>query len=402
MTLNTWKFVAVVAVAATLTGCHTPSGSSAESSHSAPATAVNTAQGSASRGIQAIPEVLSSYRDHGFVSYLPYRTPNGGSIHIVAQNQITDDQMVRSHNILAHYLNSYNAVNKDAIANNMAKNGATLTLLNGRDTGNPPQVTGQPLYFEEIQVEGGDWYMNQNYEHRDAAFEEILHLVHDYGIGVDGEGGLPGAAPEYQQRVRAAQEQAVATGVWPLGDGAAMISEWTAENSMTQEYMASVIDAYYGLWGAFGEVKDASMWGIYAPRDRVELPKEDPMGNAVAREFFSPTLTYTAELSAQLSGDFSLRFDPVLPYTHHSRYLTKVKVQGTSPTTIILNNYDNTVVGAGASTSVKVSGATRDYEVSKSGEEWVISDLRTSGDGTNTLRHVSQIIFTDGTRKLDV
>ncbi|PID87647.1 hypothetical protein CSB07_00495, partial [Candidatus Gracilibacteria bacterium] len=50
------------------------------------------------------------------------------------------------------------------------------------------KINAQPLYQNEIQTEGGDWYIKQNYKHRDAAYEEILHFVHDNGIGVDGNG----------------------------------------------------------------------------------------------------------------------------------------------------------------------------------------------------------------------
>ena len=79
------------------------------------------------------------------------------------------------------------ASNKSAVANKMADNGAILMLLNGVDDGtnSAAELDGQPLYYGEMQVEGSDWYMQQNYEHRDASYEEILHLVHDYGIGVD-------------------------------------------------------------------------------------------------------------------------------------------------------------------------------------------------------------------------
>ncbi len=52
-------------------------------------------------------------------------------------------------------------------------------------TNRAAELDGQPLYQSEIQVEGHRWYIEQNYDHRDATFEEILHLVHDTGIGVD-------------------------------------------------------------------------------------------------------------------------------------------------------------------------------------------------------------------------
>ncbi|PIE77474.1 MAG: hypothetical protein CSA15_12780, partial [Candidatus Delongbacteria bacterium] len=97
------------------------------------------------------------------------------------------------------------------------------------------QVTGQPLYQNEIQVEGHSWYMNQNYQHRDAAFEEILHFVHDNGIGVDGNGTFRGALPAYQKEIKAAQKNALANNLWGIGQDS-WIKELTKENSLSQEY----------------------------------------------------------------------------------------------------------------------------------------------------------------------
>lgn len=70
-----------------------------------------------------------------------------------------------------------------------------------------------PLYYVEIQVEGSQWYVKQNYEHRDAAYEEILHFVHDNDIETDQDS-------------------------W--------IKELTAENSLIQASLVAAIDAYYG------------------------------------------------------------------------------------------------------------------------------------------------------------
>ncbi len=94
--------------------------------------------------------------------------------------------------------------------------------------------------------------MAQNYQHRDATFEEILHLVHDYGIGVDGYDKFIGVLPEYQTEIRNAQINAYAKQIWAMTPEVQdWIDELTAENSLTQEYLASVLDSYYGLWGAY-------------------------------------------------------------------------------------------------------------------------------------------------------
>lgn len=87
------------------------------------------------------------------------------------------------------------------IANAMANNGAMLMMPNGADGESKipdHALTGQPLYQKETPTTGGDWYVTNNYEHRDAAYEEILHMVHDYGIGTVNS---PGARPALQKEI---------------------------------------------------------------------------------------------------------------------------------------------------------------------------------------------------------
>ncbi len=49
------------------------------------------------------------------------------------------------------------------------------------------------------------------------------------------------------------------------------------------------------------------------------------MGYAIMdNKFFQPYITYNAQISASLNGNFSLKFDKSKPYTNHSRYLKDV------------------------------------------------------------------------------
>ena len=83
------------------------------------------------------------------------------------------------------------------------------------------------------------------------------------------------------------------------------INELAAENSLTQEYLASVIDAYYGLWEAWTGTS-GSMWGIYYPKGRNDIASLDPAAWELIPKFFNPYLTYMAYLSPTLSGTFRL------------------------------------------------------------------------------------------------
>lgn len=341
-----------------------------------------------------------------FNRYIKYTAPNGKPIHIVAQTNITDEQILRSYNILKHYLSNYPGsqygADKTAVANKMADNQAILALLNGSDNGQNPvanRVTGQPLYQNEIQVEGHSWYMNQDYtNHRDAAYEEILHWVHDNGIGVDATDGTPstrGALPAYQAEIRAAQKNGLTKKLWGIGS-ANWIAELTAENSLSQEYLAAVVDSYYGLWGAYKESATHGMWGMYVGKDRADIKADDPMGYALMEnKFFHPYVTYNARIDASLTGNFSLKFDASKSYTHHSRYLKSITLLGSNAISVTVNELDNDITGNSGLNTVIFSGKASEYTITKQGAKVIVSDTVANRNGKNTLRQVEKLQFSD-------
>ncbi len=370
-----------------------------------PNTGTGTTTGS---GISTtIPFNLGSVYTNNFNRYTKVTTPNGGSIHIVAQSNLTNEQIIRCRSILEHYLTNYPGsqygADKSAVANKMAENNAILCLLNGQDDGNNSvgnQVSGQPLYQNEIQVEGHSWYMNQDYTHRDAAFEEILHFVHDNGIGIDGANTLPGAAPAYQAEIRAAQQNALSNNLWGIGQDS-WIQELTQENSLSQEYFASVVDSYYGLWGAWTESATHGMWGMYVGKTRADMQTDDPMGYALMNnKFFHPYLTYNAQISASLNGNFSLKFDTSKPYTHHSRYLKDVTLLGTNNNTVTVNEMDNKITGNSGTNTVIFSGTSTEYTVNTANDVTTVTDNTANRDGVNTLTKIEKLQFTDTTINL--
>ncbi len=354
-----------------------------------------------------IPSNLGRIYTKHFNRYTKVTTPNGGSIHIVAQNQLTDEQIVRCRSVLEHYLNNYAGSqygsDKSAVANKMAENKAILCLLNGQDDGSNPvgnKVTGQPLYQNEIQVEGHSWYMNQDYTHRDATFEEILHFVHDNGIGVDGNKQFIGALPGYQSKIRAAQKNALSNQLWGI-KSPEWIQELKQENSLSQEYLAAVLDSYYGLWGAWTESTTHGMWGEYVGKTRADIQTDDPMGyDLMNNQFFHPYLTYNAQISASLNGNFSLKFDASKPYTHHSRYLKDVTLLGSNNNSVIVNEMDNHITGNTGTNTVIFSGSSKEYSINTSNGITTVSDNTKNRDGVNTLNKIEQLQFTDKTVNL--
>lgn len=281
----------------------------------------------------------------------------------------------------------------------MADNGAILLLLNGQDDGTNPATNlgGQPLYQNEIQVEGGNWYINQTYDgHRDASFEEILHLVYDYGIGVDQNPEFMGALADYQAEISSAQIVALNDKLWGIGSPD-WIAELTLENSLTQEYLATVIDSYYGLWGAWSGSDTHGMWGGYVAKIRAEISSEDPLGaKLMDNKFFHPYLTYDARIDASFEGDFSLKFNANLGYTHHAQYLKDVTLTGDNNSNVIVNGFDNRITGNAATNIVFFSGSSAQYTIEKQSDgSTLISDMVDNRDGVCRVIHIEQAAFSD-------
>ncbi|MBS9784113.1 hypothetical protein KGV55_02065 [Candidatus Gracilibacteria bacterium] len=303
---------------------------------------------------------------------------------------------------MMHYLNNFPGskygADKTGVANKMGENNATLALLNGKDDGKNPvgnQVNGQPLYQNEIQTEGGDWYMKQNYDHRDAAYEEILHFVHDNGIGVDGANTLPGALPAYQAEIRKAQKNGLAKNLWGRGEeNKAWVQELAKENSLTQEYLASVIDSYYGLWGAWNGGENG-MWGIYKSKTRKNIQKDDEVGYDLVGKFFHPYITYNARIEPNFSGTFSLKFDTSKPYTNHSQYLKDVTLLGKNDNNIIVNNLDNTITGNSGTNTVIFSGKSSEYKINNENGKTIVEDTVKNRDEKNSLINIEKLKFKD-------
>ncbi|MFM2601150.1 hypothetical protein [Vibrio fortis] len=386
--------LAAVTTAVLLSGCNS---SSQSKSTSQPTTGIASQVHGIS--IEAVPSQFSDYSKAGYNRYVAVKAPNGKSIHILIMDRLSEYQIVKAVNVLNHYLTPVAGTkygdqdSKRDIANAMANNGAILKLMNYHDEPRyNDDLDGQPLFEEEIQVEGGDWYVRQDYEdHRDASYEEILHLVHDYGIGVLNapEGGVT-ALPEFQREFNTIQKQALNQSYTPPED---TLKEWQQEVSVDQEYFAAIIDSYYGLWGAYS---GKGMWDLYNVKTRSDFSTEDPNALYITEQIFSPTLTYDAYIADTFTGTFKMRYDATVPYTHHSQYLTKLTLTGSEDTNIELNGHDNRLTGNTGINSVIVHGARSEYHIHDLGEGKIqLNDMLTGRDGMNVLINIEKIQFSD-------
>ncbi len=375
-------------------------------------------------GIVELPENVPSVFKDVFTKYTKVLAPNGKPIHMLAQAGWTDDQIKKARNVLQFILTDYPGSeygsDKSIIANAMADRKATMVFFNTEPDlrkamrGPLDRVTDlsmQDLRANENPAEGIEDYMN--HITRDASFEEIWHLVHDYGIKV--------TRPEMLAEMQKANDAAAEKGwrAWPDDE----------PQEHPNEYVGVLIDNYYDLWTVRPkkyEGRDitsedvpegSSHFGRYFAGSRERMKELDPDGYTLIQKFFPPYLTYTPELPEYFEGTFSLKFDESLVYTYKSRHLVNVTLQGSNDSSLIGNDFDNTLTGnagnnvfegrggndtldGGIGTDTAVfSGIYSEYKITRGGT-FLVEDNQQQRDGSDTLRNIEILRFSDKEIKL--
>lgn len=394
----------------------------------APMDAANTADGSAQsperpgaefididtsnspNGVVLLPGDTPRVLRETFSKYTRIVAPNGRPIHFFAQAGVSDEQLVRAREVMSFYLadapGTRFGADKTAVANAMADNRAALVYFNTeRDA--QTSIRGdlgdmdlffQDLYAEESVVEGSRDYLQNSV--RDATLEEVFHLVQGAGIRP--------ALPIYHARIEEAMRAAVAEKRWFTND------EWEREGSSSFEYIISVIDVYYGLWGHDPDGNGESFHGEYRYCTRSAIEAHDALGVEVLREFLPANFSFKAALAAEFEGVFHLTRSPQLPYTLKSQYLTEVHLTGEHASGLHGNEQANILVGNGAANVLTGHGGD-DHIIGQSGEDVavfagvrteyvvqamnglvVVTDTVPRRDGVDHLTGIEVLRFADG------
>ena len=376
---------------------------------------------SAPGGVVALPpetpEVLKQY----FVKYTNVIAPNGKPIHILAADRWTDDQIRHGRDVLEFLLTDYPGSeygdDKTAIANAMSDRKATMVFFNtpeeleaafeGRLAG-ATDLSMQDLRANESPAVGDADYMA--HVTRDASYEEIWHLIHDYGI----KPTLPAMIAE----MRTANDAAEASGWkgWPDDE----------PEEHPNEYVGVLIDNYYDLWAVHptlyesrpiepGDIPEGhSHFGRYFANTREAMRDKDPAGFALIEKFLPPHLTYTPQLPGDFTGTFSMSLDPEADYTYKTQHLRGATLIGSNDAELIGNGHDNTLTGnAGANVltggggndvldggegedTAIFRGPASDYQIEAEGETVTVTDSDEERDGSDCLRGVEYLKFSDG------
>ena len=377
---------------------------------------------SSGRGVVPLPETVHSYLRKTFDRYARVVTPSGRPIHILAQPSWSEDQIVHVRKVLEHLLTNapgtaYGA-DKSPVADAMAERRATMCLFTDIDAMETAfdgalgdlELAIQDLRANECTPPGSPDYLKHGT--RDATYEEVLHLVHDYGFRP--------ALPEYDALLQKANAAAAAAGLWDA---------WPEDepDSHRNEYIAAVYDNYLDLWTVAptiyeGEVLEpddvptgTSHFGAYRAGSRAKLSELDPEGLALAKMFFPPALTFTAELPIDFKGTFHINRLPELRYTAKSQHLRHVRLRGEHNASLVGNDYANTLSGndgdnvlqgsggddrlrGGGGNDVAVfRGARKEYDLRTEAGQTYVVDTVPERDGSDQLRDVERLRFSDMT-----
>jgi Ca2+-binding EF-hand superfamily protein len=372
-------------------------------------------------GIASLPEsVHGTLREH-FDRYSRVTAPNGRPIHILAQKDWTNDQILHVRKVLEHFLTdapgSLFGSDKSPVADAMSERRATMVLFNNVDEMELAfegelgelHLSMQDLRANECTAPGDPEYMRHGT--RDATYEEVLHLVHDYGIRP--------VLPEYDELLHEANLHATSAGLW---------SAWPEDEPETHrnEYFAAAYDNYLDLWTLpptlyEGEVLGPeelplgmSHFGAFACGSRAKLRELDPQGFALMEMFHPKALTYTAELPVDFEGTFHLDSVPGKRYTTKTRHLVSVRLRGSSHAGIVGNRHDNSLTGNAGDNELTGSGGDdllqggegqdvaifhgmrSEYELVIGAVETTVVDQVPNRDGSDRLRGIEHIRFQDG------
>ena len=372
-------------------------------------------------GIVPLPENTPSMFTDVFVKYTKIIAPNGKPIHFLIQDAWSHDKILKVRNIMEYILTDYPGSRfghkKAAVANAMADRKATMVLLNSSDEArnanfdrNATDLALQGLWENETTAEGTEDYMN--HITRDAAYEEVLHLVQDQGIMY--------ALPKFQKEITAAHA------------GYRDAGKYTPppSHNVPNEYFAQQLDIFLDLWviqpkkweGRVlqpGEMPEGTAhWGQNVANSRARLMEADPVGYELVSGYFHPYLTYMPILPLVFEGTFSIEFNPRLIYTYKSQHLMNVKLSGSKNASLTGNDSDNVLIGNEGNNIIK-GGKGNDQLVGGDGDDTaifsgpegayiitildgftVVRDMRVNVDGMDNLISIEILQFSDKKVKL--
>jgi len=345
-------------------------------------------------GVVQLPITVASNIRTEFKWYTKITAPNGKPIHFLAQDGWTVEKVAYTRTVMEHYLtNIPDKVygNKDQVANKIANNNAAMTMYN-TEAGKDRSVTGQDLQANETVAIGSPEYLDLSV--RNAALEEILHFVQDYGLTPVYSG--------FQSMLSEATVNAMNNQLFipwsnlPVAD-------------YDNELLAAYNDAY---WGTMEHRENNTP---YLFKSREACNSGDPLTTSLMNSFQTEYFASILYISASFSGTFFLKKQSDLPYTNQSQYYKNMQLLGTNHTNLIGNSYHNNFIGNtgnnefsgykgndiidgnGGVDKAIYSGNYSEYTVNTQNGITTISDNIQQRDGIDMLSNIEHVQFSDQT-----
>ena len=364
-----------------------------------------------------LPDNIHEGINRHFVKYTNLLAPNGQSIHFLAMDGWTNNRILRVRKVVEHFLTD--APNrkwgvKRELANAMADSNATMVLLNhSRDMERVmPDMEDTNLQLQDLRAnespfEGEPDYMK--HETRDAAYEEVFHLVHGSGVIF--------SMKEFDREIRRLARAATASDLWNYDEPNMPGNHF--------EYIICVFDNYVDLWKTsptkmeghkIGRPRGAwSFNGEYKADDRASTRKADPEGFAMIESFNPGHIAYSAELPVDFKGTFSIAEKGSERYSEKAKHLLNVTSRGENPSNLIGNKNNNRLVGNSGNNTLNGGGGDdslfggpgddtavfrgkrAEYTIIKNGDLIEIHDSMVNRDGYDVLSGIEKVEFADET-----
>ena len=292
-------------------------------------------------------------------------------------------------------------------------------------------MNSQALMYRELTLDGDCHYMSKYASYctnlgrnadRDAAYEEILHLVQAQGIAPNSN------YQALQQQIDARalslyqDHKAGRNAVWRpeedtwqewLGDD---VNSATIGTTYSHEYFAAAFEAYMGLAQHNGTGLDG-----YQALTRQAMDTQDPDAKQWISQFFHDYIQYTARIDSEgvytfkinqfpASSDvatFKMNRDDAIAgeeYTYKSQWLLNAQIIGNRAINLIANDRDNRLEGNKYNNTVDGKMGNDSYVVDAKYSECSQVQPSVSGyivdcpsTGNDTLVNIENVIFKDRT-----
>ena len=342
--------------------------------------------------IVTIPESANKSIVDNFTRYTKMSSSSDLPIHIIAQNEVKDEVILRIKDIFNHYFNNDSTLSKFGeykllVNDKIAENKGTIAIYNSQlekeeisnklvdlDL-NILALTSADIVFESSE----DFKENNAIDH---SYSKIAAFIMEFGI--------KDVVPSFFDELIQAADNAISNNYWFSVDLAMVGAD---EETRGLLYLENIIEVYYDLW-AHNETglsnnetyrfnsRDALMWG-------------DFKGYEIVSSFFPPYIDFNIKLNIPNDTIFSLVYDKSLPYTLKSQHFSAITIEGNNNIKIIGNSYNNFIQGNNGTNIYCMNGMFEEFNITNSNGIIFIEDSVPLRNGLDKLVNIDFVQFQD-------